>query len=79
MKADQSSNAVRELAQEVAEYHGTEQWALASRLFGAMAERYRHELVLCAPEDLRFRQAAAQQMDALERFFSGHANSDPII
>ena len=79
MRSDQANSLVRELTQEVAEYHGTEQWALAARLFGAMAERYRHELVQCAPEDMRFRQAAAQQMDALEKFFSGQANSDPII
>lgn len=79
MRSDRSLEVVRKLAQEVAEYQGSDQWNLAAKLFAAMAESYRHELVLCAPEELRFRQAAAQQMDALEKFFSGDPNSDPII
>lgn len=77
---EQATERYQALVKQVREYHGSEQSNLAARLFAAMADMYRHELVLAEPADLRFRQAVARQMEKLQELFGeGHANSDPRI
>ena len=63
----------------VRQFRGSESSMSVLKMLDATASAYAIDLVSCAPDDLRFRQALMQQTMALRRVFMGDDYASPRI